>query len=150
MASSLKPILDTFTKTLKVELGIEVLLDPQPVGIAAPHARLTFTGGNTAESYCELAFQISVVGAGDGPGYFLEHVILASIAIQRLAGKRNPHVHRFDYGSVECRYSVDGIANAVGQFSQNDREENEQTQFAYTYVEPHVVSLRFPKSLITQ
>lgn len=150
MASKIRPLLDDFTAVLKDELGLEVLLDPQPVGIAEPHARLTFTGGSAEASYCELVFQISVVGAGDGPGYFLEAVMLSSIALQRLAAKRNPGVHLFMCGQFECRYSVDSITNSAGQFTQNDREENEQTQFAYTYVEPRMITLRFPRALITQ
>lgn len=147
---SIRPMLQAFTEELSFQMQLKVLMDPQPIGVAEPHIRLTFTGTEVRESYCHLQFQISVVGAGDGPEVFLERVIAASAAIAQLASKRNPRASVFSYMDTTCRYSLEVSSSATGQFMQNEKDESEQTLFSYTYVEPHTIVLQVPISLITR
>ena len=62
-------ILSTTASWLQKKTGLPVLYDPQPLRSAEPHLRLTFMGTEYwGKKTFAAKFQISILGAGDGPG----------------------------------------------------------------------------------
>ena len=81
----MKAILDSAARWLTEKTGLPVLYDPQPLRSAEPHLRLTFMGSeNFGKGAFAVKFQISILGAGDGPGAYLDSIIKASVRLSRL------------------------------------------------------------------
>ena len=79
----MKEIIDMLKDHLGKETKLKVIMDPQPVKSAEPHLRLTFVGsGNQGATHCVVSFQLTIVGAGDGPEVFLDRIIEASPGCQ--------------------------------------------------------------------
>lgn len=143
----MKNVLDAVKKKIK-ELtgGAPVMFDPQPVQIAEPHVRLTYVGcGDQGEQYDVLRFQLNIVAAGDGPDVFLPSLIELSLRIHDIFQKES--VYTFALNQDDCRLYIRSSVNAAGQFIQNEQEESERSQFRYTYAEPHMVEVAFPKNI---
>lgn len=137
----MREALDAAIAWLKQETGYGVLFDPQPIRSAEPHLRLTFTGATDRGSgYVSLAFQLSIVGAGDGPEIFLEEIILASAAVAQLYGRCPPYVD-LELKKGSARLDFPAVQNMTGTFTPNDGMMGETMQWAYAYVEPHFVTM---------
>jgi hypothetical protein len=147
----MKEILEAFEEWAKKKTGLPVLFDPQPVRSAEPHIRLTFTGsGEAGKSYDVLTFQLTIVGAGDGPEVFLDSIITASLAVQDLYNRElnNSQVDIVlpnNRGSF--RVSFPDVINSTGQFIQNDGSGGETGKWDYIYTEPHVVEFTINRAL---
>lgn len=147
--------MDTVMDYLKNKTGLPVILDPQPVNSAEPHLRLTFTGAtDKGPNDDELDFQLSIVGAGDGPDIFLPEIIQASLAVSDLF--RGPEEENKGYVDLTFTdddnlshnirlYFVDEVSN-TGQFIQSS-EDGEVQAWAYVYTEPHVIQVSFKSAL---
>lgn len=150
----MKEILDTVKEFLKQRTGLKVIMDPQPVKNAEPHLRLTFVGsGNQGATHSVVSFQLAIVGAGDGPEVFLDRIIEASMQVGDLY---NSYLHegklyidlKLASGRGSFRVNFPDTINNSGQFVQNENNENENAQWAYTYVEPHVMDVTFKRALV--
>ena len=135
------------------ETKLKVIMDPQPVKSAEPHLRLTFVGsGNQGATHCVVSFQLTIVGAGDGPEVFLDRIIEASLAVSDLynsdlhEGKRYADI-KLTSGRGSFRVNFPDTINNSGQFVQNDSTETETTTWAYVYTEPHVMDVVFKRAL---
>ncbi len=149
----MREVLDAVTAHLKKETGMKVIMDPQPIKSAEPHLRLTFVGsGNLGASHCVVSFQLTIVGAGDGPEVFLDRIIEASLAVGDLYNKEL-HEGRL-YVDLQLassrgviRANFPDTINNSGQFVQNDNIEGETSAWAYVYTEPHVMDVVFKRAL---
>jgi hypothetical protein len=141
-------VLKAFESYMASEHNMKVLYDPQPIVMAEPHVRLTFVGADENGAFDRLLFQASLVGSGDGPDVFLPALIGMSMRIQdiwsscRNDGKRWKEIPG-DGGTVRIQFKP--VQNGSGQFIQNEIQEGEARQWAYTYTEPHMVVLEFKK-----
>ncbi len=144
----IKEILDKTQSELTRLTGLMTVMDPMPVKKAAPHLRLTFMGSGDQGSYDTLNFQLSIVAAGDGPDIYLQKIIEGSLLVHDLFrcanGKNRVDVSLNGGGSFRIHFKPLALDNG-GQFIENERDENEQTQFRYTFVEPHVITVSFPR-----
>ena len=146
----IKEILEALKQNLTELFGVKVLFDPQPVKLAEPHVRLTFSGsGDQGDTTDVLRFQLSVIAAGDGPEVFLSSVIGVSLTVHDICKKHNPGYYQFTHEEKKIRMHFEVSGVSTGQFVQNAQDENEQSQFRYTYVEPHSVVISFNNSLRT-
>lgn len=148
----MKEILEEFAAWVKSETGVPVLYDPQPLRSAEPHIRLTFTGAaGEGKTHATLFFQLSIVGAGDGPEVFLDRIMEASLAVVDFY---NPCIHHrqvdivLPNGSGSFRVGFPDVMNSSGQFTRNSGDEGETVKWAYTYVEPHMVEFTFNRALM--
>jgi len=144
-------VLDEFKDYMESENDIKVLYDPQPVLIAEPHLRMTFTGAEENGAFDKLKFQGSIVGSGDGPDVFLPAVIAMSMKVQDIwSACRATNGRRWieiPSKTGVLRIFFQSVQNSSGQFVQNEIYESEARQWAYTYAEPHVVVLEFRKEM---
>lgn len=140
-------VLEAARKWLEERTGLKVVWDPQPVKTAQPHLRLTYTGcDDQGEGHDRLTFQASILGAGSGPGKFLESVIEASLAINDLYKDCGCHAD-IEVKGLKARLSFPHIASSNGQFVQNDPTETETSTWAYIWQEPRVFTLDFDTRL---
>ncbi|MFA7108378.1 MAG: hypothetical protein WC162_04470 [Sphaerochaetaceae bacterium] len=141
----IKAILDDVKNYLAQTLGSTVIYDPQPVKQAEPHVRLTFMGSGNQGSLDTLAFQLTLVAAGDGPEVFLEELITLSLKVQDLfSGLNGQGTKDIVKDGRSTRVTFKALENTgSGQFVENEKEDNEQTLFHYTFVEPHIITLSF-------
>lgn len=140
-------ILEAARQYLEQKTGLNVLWDPQPVKSAKPHLRLTYTGcEDQGDGHDRLSFQASILGAGSGPGKFLESVIQASLALNDLYkdGKCRSDIK---IGEYAVRLSFLQTASSNGQFVQNENPETETSTWAYVWQEPRVFTLDFDSRL---
>lgn len=149
----MKEIIDMLKGYLKQETKLKVIMDPQPIKGAEPHLRLTFVGsGNQGASHCTVSFQLTIVGAGDGPEVFLDRIIEASLAVSDLynsdmhEGRRYADI-KLVSGRGSFRVNFPDTINNSGQFVQNDSIEGETSVWAYVYTEPHVIDVVFNRAL---
>lgn len=141
-----KEVLEAARTCLKQLTGLDILMDPQPLTSSKPHLRLTFTGtGDAGETHDLLYFQLSIVGAGDGPDVYLPKVINASLAIADLY--RNAYVDFKANEALSVRIGFPDTLSNSGQFVRQGEEETENSSWAYVYTEPHVITLDFNRSL---
>lgn len=141
-----KEVLNAAKSYLKEATGLDVLMDPQPLTSSQPHLRLTFIGtGDAGETHDELHFQISIVGAGDGPDVYLPRVINASLVVADLYRKRSVDFKVNEAYSI--RIGFPEIVSNSGQFVRQGEDETENSTWAYVYTEPHVVTIDFNRSL---
>lgn len=143
-------ILEKARAAIEEKIGSTVIYDPTPVQRAEPHLRLVYMGAGDQGSLDVLSFQLNVVGAGDGPDYFLPELVATSLKVHDLFNGSNGR-DRLDVplaqGQVaRIQFKPISLPNG-GQFAENDREDTERNQFRYTYVEPHVVTISFPRNL---
>lgn len=136
---------------LSQKLEALVIYDPQPVQQAEPHVRLTFTGSGDQGSLSTINFQLSLVAAGDGPDVFLEELVKLSLRIHDLFSPNNGKGIQDVFnssGKQPLRIFFKPLANTSnGQFIENERTDSERNQFHYTYVEPHVITISFPRDM---
>ena len=149
----MKEILDAVREHLRQATNLKVIMDPQPIKSAEPHLRLTFVGsGNRGASDCVVSFQLTIVGAGDGPEVFLDHIIGASLAVNDLynadlhEGRRYADIKLIS-GRGSFRVNFPDTINNSGQFVQNDGTDTEVSIWAYVYTEPHVMDVVFKRAL---
>lgn len=149
----MKEVLDAIKEYLRLETGLKVIMDPQPIKSAEPHLRLTFVGsGNQGATHCVVSFQLTIVGAGDGPEVFLDRIIDASLAVSDLynsdlhEGKRYADL-KLASGRGTFRVTFPDTISSSGQFMQNDGTETEVSTWAYVYTEPHVMDVVFKRAL---
>ncbi len=137
----MREALDAVVTWLRQETGYGVIFDPQPIRSAEPHLRLTFMGANhRGGGYVALAFQLSIVGAGDGPEVFLDEIISASVAVAALYERCPLYVDiKLEKGSVRLEFPT--VQDMQGTFTQNDGMMGETMQWGYAYVEPHYVMM---------
>lgn len=149
----MKEILETVRGYLNRQTKLKVIMDPQPVKNAEPHLRLTFTGSNNqGATHCVVSFQLSIVGAGDGPEVFLDRIIEASLAVSDLYNSTLHDGRRYEdiklaSGRGTFRMNFPDTINNSGQFVQNDGLETETSTWAYVYAEPHVLDVTFKRAL---
>lgn len=145
----IQQILDAAALYLESETGAKVLYDPQPVRKAEPHIRLTYMGAEDKGigAFC-LNFQLSLVGAGDGPGVYLAKIIELSL---KLTDLYNPCRHRQDVsiplkdgGYVKLLLISSGV-QATGVFSQNEQTQVETAQWNYLFTESRYISIEVPE-----
>lgn len=123
-------------------------MDPMPIKAAEPHIRLSFSGvEDTAGRDTTITFTCSILGAGSGPGVFLESAIATSIKLHRLID-REPYYKLFvDAGDVmratEARLYFAPAKVGSGQIQEVERYEGETTQYNYVYSESHNVKITF-------
>lgn len=144
-------MLDGVAGLLHEKTGLEVLFDPQPVRQAVPHLRLTFMGAAIEDDAATLSFQVSIIGAGDGPDVFLPKVVGASVALARMFADRESV--GFKYFEVEAdggkfRIYLQNSAESSGQFTRTNQDGDETTQWNYAFVEPHVLTVICKSSLL--
>ena len=140
-------VLEAARKYLEEKTGLNVLWDPQPVKSAKPHLRLTYTGcEDQGEGHDRLTFQASILGAGSGPGKFLESVIEASLAVNDLYKDGGNRVDLNVNGNT-VRLSFPSLTASTGQFVQNDPTEAETSTWAYIWQEPRVFTVDFDSNL---
>lgn len=149
----MKEILETVRGYLSRQTQLKVIMDPQPVKSAEPHLRLTFVGSsNQGATHCVVSFQLSIVGAGDGPEVFLDRIIEASLAVSDLYNSTLHDGRRYEdiklaSGRGTFRVNFPDTINNSGQFVQNDGIETETSTWAYVYAEPHVLDVTFKRAL---
>nr|WP_319520986.1 hypothetical protein [uncultured Sphaerochaeta sp.] len=141
-------ILEVSRAAMEEKLGLTVVYDPMPAQKAEPHVRLTFMGTGDQGAYDVLSFQLTVVAAGDGPDFFVPALVQASLKVHDLFsgsnGKDRMDVPLAGGSAARIQFKPMTLPNG-GQFIENEREDTERNQFRYTYVEPHVVTISFPR-----
>lgn len=144
-------ILRSAQEYLSDKLGVTVIYDPQPVQQAEPHVRLTFTGSGDQGSLSTINFQLSLVAAGDGPEVFLEELVKLSLKIHDLFspnnGRGKEDVFNLTGKQIMRIYFKPLLNTSTGQFIENEKTDSERNQFHYTYVEPHVITISFPRDM---
>ena len=139
-----KPIMKAVEAELEAITGLKVLWDPQPVRSAEPALRLTFIGTEEKGVGCtRVSFQLSLIGAGDGPDVFLPSLISASVNLDRAY---NSCINRRQYVDIEAegvrsRMCFEAGLTASGTFSQNENKVVETNQWSYLWTEPRYVAL---------
>lgn len=146
----MKAILDSAARWLTEKTGLPVLYDPQPLRSAEPHLRLTFMGSEKfGENTFAAKFQISILGAGDGPGTYLSSMIKASAKLSRLydgcADDRNTE---FVCNGQKIRMTLCSGLVATGSFTANAEKEVETNQWSYVFSEPRQMELYIPMEAI--
>lgn len=139
-----KPVMRAVEAELEALTGIRVLWDPQPVRSAEPSLRLTFIGSEEKGMGCtRLSFQLSLIGAGDGPDVFLPSLISASVNLDRIY---NSCINGRQYLDIEAegirtRMCFETGLTASGTFSQNENKVVETNQWSYLWTEPRYIAL---------
>ena len=144
----MKRILDRVSSILSKETGLKVIYDPQPVRNAEPHIRLTFMGTEPMGIDTDrIIFQLSLIGAGDGPDVFLPSLIKGSLRIERLYDNcEGPRYRDFDISGFGFRISfVEGVS-PQGSFSQNEMAIVETNQWTYLWNEPRFMTISVPSA----
>lgn len=142
----MKRVLDRVSSILSRETGLKVLYDPQPVRDAEPHLRLTFMGTEPMGIDADrIMFQLSLIGAGDGPAVFLPALIKGSLLIERLYDNcEGPRYRDFSIDGLGFRISfVEGLT-PQGSFSQNEMAIVETNQWTYLWNEPRYMTISVP------
>ncbi len=127
---------------------LKVLMDPMPIKSAEPHIRLSFSGVEDAVGRdVTLTFTCSVLGAGDGPGVFVESVIETSIKLHKIIDGERHYKLFVDAGDVmratEARLYFTPAKVGSGQLVEVEQYDNETTQFNYVYTESHNLKITF-------
>lgn len=145
----MKKLLEEIASVLKEETGIPVLFDPQPIKTGEPHLRLTYIGSeNAGRGFSNLNWQLSLVGAGDGPDVYLPKVLKSSLKLEALYDKcKGPAFRDLHVGSFCCRMSFVAGLVATGSFSQNEMKIIETGQWSYLWTEPKYISVSIPEEL---
>lgn len=146
----MKAILDSAARWLTEKTGLPVLYDPQPLRSAEPHLRLTFMGSeNFGKGAFAVKFQISILGAGDGPGAYLDSIIKASVRLSRLyegcADDRNTELV---CNGRKIRMTLCSGLVATGSFTANTEKEVETNQWSYVFSEVRQMQLQIPMEAI--
>lgn len=143
---SLRSLLDAASSRIENLTGLKVLYDPQPVRMGGPHLRLTYMGSEECgHGAMRLKWQVSLIGAGDGPDVYLPAVIRASIAVEELYDRcRRPGFEDLVVDGVTVRMCFDAALTASGGFSQNEQKVVETGQWSYLWTEPRYVSMTVP------
>ena len=139
--SKFKGLMKEVEKTLEDLTGLKVLWDPQPVRTAEPMLRLTFMGTEEKGAGCtRVKFQLSLLGAGDGPDVYLPALIEASIRLDRIY---NPCIHKMQYIDIDTgtRLVFETYLTTSGTFSQNEQKVIETNQWSYLWTEPRYVAI---------
>lgn len=139
-----KPLMKAVESKLEALTGLKILWDPQPVRSAEPSLRLTFIGSEEKGVDCtRISFQLSLIGAGDGPDVFLPSLVAASVNLDRLYngcinGKQFIDI---EAEGVRSRMCFETGLTASGTFSQNDAKVIETNQWSYLWTEPRYIAL---------
>lgn len=146
----MKAILDAVAHWLQKNTGLPVLYDPQPLKSAEPHLRLTFIGTEGwGKNTFSANFQLTIIGAGDGPGAYLDSIIKASVKLSRLydgcAYERNSEL--LCAGHTVRMTLCSGLA-ATGSFQANAEKEVETQQWSYVFSEARQLKLQIPMEAI--
>ena len=146
----MKAILDSAARWLTEKTGLPVLYDPQPLRSAEPHLRLTFMGSeNFGKGAFAVKFQISILGAGDGPWAYLDSIIKASVRLSRLyegcADDRNTELV---CNGRKIRMTLCSGLVATGSFTANAEKEVETNQWSYVFSEVRQMQLQIPMEAI--
>lgn len=145
----LKEVLDQIKTILKDKSSLDVLFDPQSVRTAAPALRLTYLG---SEHYgigaSILKWQLSLVGAGDGPDVYLSSVISASLHLEALYDKcKGKQYVDFPVGKYTARLCFESSVTPTGSFSQNEQKIVETGQWNYLWTEPRYITVNIPDEI---
>lgn len=131
------------------ETGLKVLLDPQPIKIAEPHIRLTFSGTeNWGLRGKRLLFQISILGAGDGPEAFIEKAIIATLKLDDLYDACNGGTSKtLKYNNNCIAVGFVNVADATASLTQNENRIVETGQWSYVYTATRYLGITIPDSI---
>lgn len=143
-------ILSTTALWLQMKTGLPVLYDPQPLRSAEPHLRLTFMGTESwGKKTFAAKFQISILGAGDGPGTYLDAIIKASARLSALyegcADDRNAEL---DCGGRKIMVTLCSGLAATGTFTANAEKEVETNQWSYAFTETRQLQIAIPMEVL--
>lgn len=143
---SLKEMMDQVKQILKDKSGLDVVFDPQPVRTAAPSLRLTYLGSeHYGIGHSLLKWQLSLIGAGDGPDVYLSSVIAASLRLEALYDRCKGAQHiDFPVGKYTARLCFEETVTPTGSFSQNGEKIVETGQWTYLWTEPRYITVNIP------
>lgn len=150
IAIDFKPIMTAVEKELKTITGIKVLWDPQPVRAAEPQLRLTYIGSEEKGKGCtRIMFQLSLIGAGDGPDVFLPSLVEASVNLDRVYNRctNNSKFIDMDINGKTVRLVFEDSLTASGTFSQNEQKVVETNQWSYLWTEPRYIAIDIKETL---
>lgn len=141
----MQKLLDAVEKSLSSKVGTKVIFDPQPVRNAEPHLRLTYMGASeNGVASTRLNFQLSLVGAGDGPGVYLAKVIELSMQVARLYNRcmheQSWTIQVDDHEVIRLLLLTDGV-QATGAFSQNEQKQVETNTWSYLFTEGRYIGI---------
>ena len=147
----LKKVFDAASAALEDLTGLPVLFDPQPVRTARPSLRLTYQGSDSGGvGAMVLKWQLSIVGAGDGPEVYLTSVVRASLALQSMYDKcRSKGWTDLDVAGVGIGVRMSFVTGleVTGSFSQNEMKVVETGQWSYLWTEPKYLTICIPDSV---
>lgn len=138
----IEEVLDAAALEIGRLLDCKTIYDPQPVRSAEPHARLTFMGSSpNGVGSTIIYFQLSLVGAGDGPGTYLARLIELSMRVSDLYNNCNTsRVIDLENGSARLLL-IDEAIQANGVFTQNDQKMVETNQWNYLFTEGRYIGI---------
>lgn len=146
----MKAILDAVARLLKEKTGLDVLYDPQPLRGAEPHIRLTFMGTEEwGKGSIAANFQLSIIGAGDGPGTYLDKIIKSSAKLSLLYGGYNEErscILKVNNYTIRISY-CSGLA-ATGTFTANEAKEVETNHWSYVFNETRQLQIIIPMEVL--
>lgn len=141
MAIDLKAVFKMAEKVLEGRTGLKTLWDPQPVRVSEPMLRLTFMGTeDKGRNTTRIKFQLSLLGAGDGPDVFLTKLIAASISLDRIYNSCTCKTQYVDIAPKVRMVFETGLV-ATGTFSQNEQKVGETNQWSYLWTEPRYLAI---------